>query len=481
MIDDADPSWIVHLGDHPHYFLDDHCVGGMSNLARHVQQPTKFDGNPVITCDHPWERVHMYRPSVIYEPQIDRFRMHYTTIDASQPKAFLATCFAESDDGFVWRKPVSDRFLYQGQPSNIVGGPAQAIRTPHDPRRPYIGVFNKVLVGDSFQGRGVAVSSSADGLDWGTPRRITETKCDTVPSIVWHAPAQRYFVYTRAQAYHPRLYGHLRMTGVMASADFENWTPKRAINLITESEGFPYVQAHALTAHACGDLLVGEVPVMHLEEPGNNFLARFEIQLATSRDGWHWQRVAGGAVFLPPGPAAWDRWYVHSTSMTRKGDTLYFYYNGRAQKHGAVRQLREQGVQVQMPGPDSMIGVATLPADRFLSVEPIDDAEPGTMDTPPVRFDGRELLVNADVNPAGLQVELVDEQGPVVQFQSKPVPGFEREHSRLVRLDDLRHRVLWTGNGGERHLGDAAGARPLVIRFRLRRGKLFAFQVTDGQ
>lgn len=139
-----------------------------------------------MTSDHGWERHHLYRPSVIYESSLDQFRMHYTAIATLKPNRFLATCYAGSDDGFVWHKPLTDRFLYQGRPTNIVGGPAQAIKTSHDPQRPYIGVFNQVLVDESFKGCGVSVASSIDGIDWGKPCRITETKCDTVPSIVWY-------------------------------------------------------------------------------------------------------------------------------------------------------------------------------------------------------------------------------------------------------------------------------------------------------
>ena len=477
MTDRTDAPYVVSLTNHPQLFLDDHCVGNMSNLTRQMQQPLKFEGNPIMPVEHPWEQMHMYRPSVIFEPQANQFRMHYTTIAPAKPKASVAICYADSDDGFTWRKAMSDRFLYQGRPSNIVPGPAHAIKTPHHADRPYIGVFGKILTGDKFTGRGLHVASSPDGLDWPTPRSITDTKCDTVPSIVWHEPVQRYFVYTRAQMHHRALAGHVRMTGVMESADFENWTPKRAINLIPESQGFPYVQAHALTAHAYGDLLLGEVPILTLEEKGNNFLGRFDIQLATSRDGWTWHQVADGAVFISPGPENWDRWYVHSTSMTRKDDTLYFYYNGRAQKHGAVRQMLEQGMKVEVPTPEGSIGVATLPADRFVALQPIDSANPGVLDTPPVRFTGRDLLVNAEVDPADLQVELIAEQGPLVQYQSAPVPGFEREHAALIRHDDLRYRVVWHSGGTDRNLGDAPSDQPVIIRFSLHRGKLFAFQV----
>ena len=131
----------------------------------------------------------------------------------------------------------------------------------------------------------------------------------------------------------------------------------------------------------------------------------------------------------------------------------------------------------ETPGPESMIGVATLPADRFLALEPQNPARPGVLDTPPVRFEGRDLLVNAEVEPGDLQVELMDEQGPVVQFQTVPLVGFEREHSKLVRHDDMRYRVVWRSEGSDRTLADALPGRPLIIRFTVHRGRVFAFQI----
>ncbi|MCC6681873.1 MAG: hypothetical protein IT445_13320 [Phycisphaeraceae bacterium] len=477
MSGNIDAPYVVALSNHPQLFLDDQCIGSTINLSRRIQQPAKYSGNPVVTCDYPWEAHLVTRPSVIHEPELNQFRMHYKTINAHTREEFYATCYAESDDGLVWRKPLARHHLYCGQPSNLTVGPCHAIRTSHDPRRPYIGVTSNGLASDAVSERALYVFCSSDGLDWGTPHRITDTKCDTVPSIVWHEPAKRYFVYTRSQAYHPSLHGHMRITGVLESQDFESWTPKRAISLIDEAHGFPYVQAHALTAHAYGDILVGQVPVFHLDERDNNFLSPCEIQLATSRDGWHWRRVADGAAFLPHGPEHWERWFVHSCSMTRKNDLLYFYFHGHSLKHGALRQLTEQGVEFNVTKPLGAIGVATLPADRFLALEPSDQAHPGILDTPPIRFEGRELVVNAQAHPTDLQVELIDEQGPVAPYGAKPLPGFERSHSRLIPQDALRYRVIWTSDGVQHTLGDASPRQPFIVRFLIMRGQLFAFQI----
>ena len=466
---------VISLSSDPQLFLDDHCVGGTINLTRQMQQPLKHAGNPIIPRDQPWERWMLGGPSVIYDPATDLFHMRYSAWDSEQSKRNVV-CYAQSPDGLEWRKVMTDDHPHNGQPSNIVGEPWYWIRTPDDQDRLYKGLTHSKFIQEKVD-RGMYAIYSKDGSRWSKPIHVTGTKCDTLSSLVWFGAAEKYFVFTRSQMWHPQLYGHLRVTGIIESSDFEHWQPKRAVNLISEAEGFPYVQVHGLNAHEYGDILIGLIPIVHLQEKGNNFLGKFDIQLASSRHGWHWHRAADGAVFLPNGPENWDRWYVHSSSMARKKDTLYYYYMGRPQMHGAVRQMREQGVVFKTPIMTTDVGVATLAADRFVAMEQIDRDEPGILDTPPVRCNGRDLIVNAQLDPADLQVELIDEQGPVAQYQSEPLAGFERAHSKLVRQDDLRYRVVWTSDGTDRCVADAGDQQPFIVRFVLRKGELFAFQI----
>lgn len=385
-------------------------------------------------------------------------------------------CHAESYDGLNWKKVLRQTRRHDDQPSNIVGGPWYRIRTPHDHDRPYKGLAHSKSLPQPVP-RGMYGLHSKDDANWSQPIHVTDTKCDTISSLVWFETAQKYFVFTRSQMWHPHLSGHLRVTGIIESTDFEHWQPKRAVNLIPESAGFPYVQVHGLNAHVYGDILIGLIPIVYLQEQGNNFLGKFDIQLAMSRDGWNWNRVADGAVFIPNGPDNWDRWYVHSSSMARRTDTLYYYYMGRPQMHGAVRQMREQGVVFKTPTMTTDLGVATLAADRFVAMKQVDPDNPGVLDTPPVRFSGRDLIINAELDPADLQVELIGEQGAVAQYQSEPLAGFERGVSKLIRKDALRYRVAWSADGEDKCLADAAPQQPFIMRFILRKGELFAFQV----
>lgn len=186
--------------------------------------------------------------------------------------------------------------------------------------------------------------------------------------------------------------------------------------------------------------------------------------------------MVGDRPFLPNGPGDWDRGYVHSGSMAVKDDVMYFHYSGMRFLHQPdMEEVKDDTGKRCKWG----LGAATLPAERSVAFVQREPGNVGILETPPVRFEGTDLLVNADCEPGDLQVELVNEKGPVVQHQSMPIPGFGGERSRPVRHDPLRYRVVWAGDKdpGEKTLADASSCQPIVIRFLLKAGGLFAFRI----
>ena len=96
----------------------------------------------------------------------------------------------------------------------------------------------------------------------------------------------------------------------------------------------------------------------------------------------------------------------------------------------------------------------------------------GELQTRALLFNGRNLLVNADVVPEDLQVAVLDEAG-------NPLPGFTHEASVAEPHDKLRYRIVWRSNDGEKSLRDVPTDRPVALHFRLHNGDLFAFQQVD--
>lgn len=476
-------------------FLDDHLIDDTVNLCRQMKQPVKHPANPLFGQDRPWEDQCLVYVSVLFDDDLDRFRCWYMAAEAfrqilpDQPEiAKLGkyyVCYAESIDGIHWTKPAVGRSgLSDHAGHNIVipgGHGVCVLKTPDDPdpRRRYKAVGGNV------------VACSPDGIAW-TLRDWADAvgKNDTCPSLVqWEG---QYLAYVRNQEDDPEWPGVMRGVGLCASDDFDHWTPKSSIFTTDKRDGYPWVQPHALCVTRYGDVLIGLLPILEIvPEPGNNILGDMPVQLVVSRDGRQWHRVADRGAFLPQetagpiGRRSWDLRFHPATHFFVKDDVIHLYYYGSLQRWGegawlngrqkfGHRDDRVGEAHDLYPARRYGVGLATLPADRFVSVRPVNWAAEGRLTTVPVACAGRDLLVNASVDAGDLLVELLDDNGDVI-------PGFDRSRSHLDACDALRCRVLWQEKGLEKPLAAALqDRRSISFRFILRNCELFAFQVTGN-
>ena len=106
----------INLSNHAQLFLDDYLVARMDNLTRRVNQPVKHPANPLIVPEHPWEKrfVAIYG-TAIFDELTGKFRCWYGANQSRQaipdtPEgpglSKYYSCYAESDDGIAWTKPM---------------------------------------------------------------------------------------------------------------------------------------------------------------------------------------------------------------------------------------------------------------------------------------------------------------------------------------------------------------------------------------
>jgi hypothetical protein len=138
--------------------------------------------------------------------------------------------------------------------------------------------------------------------------------------------------------------------------------------------------------------------------------------------------------------------------MFVKDDQIYLYYTGTQNRHGE-----------KFAHPS--IGLATLPADRFVGLRPTDPAKAGILDTVPFHFSGGDLLINGD---GDIRVEVLDEKGNVL-------PGFERDKCRQTPCGPTRRHILWAEKG----LRKCMDKSPIALRFIVEKGVLFAYQIPE--
>jgi hypothetical protein len=188
-----------------------------------------------------------------------------------------------------------------------------------------------------------------------------------------------------------------------------------------------------------------------------------ELQLAFSRDGFHWDR-SNRETFIaaePHDPESWKRGYVHSVGgfCTIVGDQLYFYYTAfRGDERNRARTMWT-GMYA-----NASMGLATLRRDGFASMGP-----DGELLTRPVTFTGSHLFVNVAAADGEVRVEVCDLEG-------RPLPEYTEAECHPLSVDSTRQIVTWARGTGLRQLGD----RPVRFRFLLRDAELYAFWVSDG-
>ena len=189
-------------------------------------------------------------------------------------------------------------------------------------------------------------------------------------------------------------------------------------------------------------------------------LEPLDTQLAVSRDGIRWQKVANGQMFIPRGSAgSFDDGYAIAANPIVIGDEIVFHYMACGFPHGP-RIFRRQKW-------DGTIGRARLRLDGFVSLaSPADSG--GTIVTRPLRFTGRRMVVNCNCARGWLRVELQDPDGAVI-------PGFAASDCDPIGTDAIRQLVAWHGRDD---VSSLAG-KPVRVKLQLGDSEIYSFGFSE--
>ena len=452
-------------------FIDDLVVEEMNGVTRTLNQPVKYEGNPVLRPTKPWEgrRVDIYT-TVMYDPAEGLFRMWYQ----GKGRGYTV-CYATSRDGVLWDKPSlghvdwgkdedvvlenstqeGPQFASPSRDNNLVlvgaGCPnvIKEYRDP-DPDRLYKSLFfhNKY--------RYVSVAFSPDGERWslyeGNP--VIDRAGDTHSLLGWDEAIDAYVAYPRPWMSAAEGDPHIRVIGRSVSEDFTTWTEPEVV-LEPDEQDPPGLEFYAMPVFKQEGLYLGLPWVYHAypEEPLGRQGATIDVQLAHSRDGIVWHRAADRMPFIPLGPpGSVDGGTIYpAREPVLVGDELWFYYGSSDADHSDDSR----------PG---NICLAKLRLDGFVSVDA--GAAGGTLLTKPFRCDGGELLVNAEARGGAVSVAVLDEDGTHVK-------GYAKVDCALFDGDSVRHRVTWRAGVSL----DALAGTNIRLKFYLRSAKLYSFVV----
>ncbi|MCF7847757.1 MAG: discoidin domain-containing protein [Kiritimatiellales bacterium] len=474
---------VVEVGAQSQLFVDNHLFQEAHNLIRRLNRPVKYENNPVLVADQPWE----YKgnpeaaPSVL---KIDgEFKMWYIAGNViAFRQAGLAPisdsrliCYATSQDGIHWIKPNLGIVEFQGSKENNIVlrprgshiGEGSVHYQPGD-EYPYklltyegTWPYDKDLIkargfNFSVDQHGHYAYQSKDGIRWELLSKDPAPSTADRGNMSYDSKRNLYMQMGKGS------YKGVRSREYAESPDLIQWGPKRYL-LIPQwlaNPDNPDSRVDPPGTHFYGHLIWnhGSLYLGYLEILNANTM-RMHIQLMSSRDLVHWNRMSAPEPFLDQsgGNSDWETgglFHMPGTAPVEVGEDLYIYYDASTFDHRYARDP-------QFPGTGG-IGLARLPIDRFVAILPDDHHVPATWTTVPLRLRGEAIYVNANAKEGLLRLELLDLDGNVL-------PGFSVDDCEgLVMADQVKHPIVWQS-------GKPLPEEVVRIRFILREAELYSF------
>lgn len=216
-------------------------------------------------------------------------------------------------------------------------------------------------------------------------------------------------------------------------------------------------------------------PFGAIPPPHTNFTRINQIELAVSRDLYHWERVADRALFIGLDP--WDgtsygtsQLLMSGQPVVRENGEIWVYYNAlrmpgsmeRYRTYNRAKELFRLNVDPEHFRDTGALSLAKLRPDGFVS---LDGSEAGILITKPFMLKGEDLYINAEANWGEIYTEIIDAE------TKKPFPGFwvPGEHPPPFTGDSVKAKVVW------KHPHDLLFEKPVRLKFYLHQARLYSF------
>ena len=478
--------------------VDDHDVLYRPGTQRVLHQPVRHAANPILTG--PTIKHQIAYCSVHRDAATGRWQMWYQMTGAG-----CVVCYAESADGIAWTKPELDVLTFQGIPDRnvVLTSPghydAAVVVDPAggDAARRYKMAYWSIPPADPAtvtskdprgSGGGMFVALSPDGIHWtkqpgpvlgGTYGRITDpplagekqtfgqlSSVSDVLDAKFDPLRKKFVVYSKAWIDGPdgRTFWK-RAIARTESDDFVKWSAPQLVMVPDEFDGvrpaaFPGtrqgVQLHGAPVFMRHGVYFSLLQVADFETHG-----RQPIELAISHDGVAWLRPFRATPFLPVNEAGkFDSGRIWSNATpVVLGDEIRFYFGGAENPWTFGKGEKEWGSKKKLP--QTGIGFATLPLDRFAGLRPLEKIAQVTLR--PRSLSGvKDITINAAAKGGVVRVELLNAQG-------YRIPGFTKADAVPITEDGLRHPVSWNATDLTK-----LPEGNIMIRIHLDRAEVFA-------
>ena len=472
---------------HRQLFLDDHAIEDTTGLRRTLHQPTRH--GPVLCPDRDRGEEYVQSTSTPqWNPERDCWEWWYNAFTTYGDISH--NLYATSTDGLHWERPNLDRYEWNGSRDNNVAYVSTEWSLCHilrddvepDSGRRYKAFFTPKNNFDRWPG------ISPDGFDW-TVLEVPPIPSQDTSQLIYDEIARRYL----ATVKHRTAWG--RSAWLVTSEDFVHWTApelilhtdeidqansKKRIDAVVRDPAYlspPIVDGRNYIAQ------LYMMPVMPYEGAYIGFPLLFnpsgpdagqmnhtglnQVELAISRDAYHWQRVANRALFL--GVEPWKGGSNYGTAqvavcnrpIVRASEIWIYYMAARSRGHRDLFADLDPAIYDDAFFDDcGALNLATLRRDGFVS---LDATAAGTLVTKPFKVDGDHLYVNAELANGALRAEILDAE------TLAPQPGFSARECIPLQGDHLQARVGWSNQA------KLASGKPVRLRFYLQHAKLYSF------
>ena len=475
-------EWPVKISGEAQLFIDDYLIHSMQGLERTLHQPVKYQKNPVMKPETPWETESFWGQSIwangtiIKDPESELWRMYYNA-------GKRVGCLAVSKDLIEWKRPELGIVSYKGSKANNIVFEIEnmlydTISVVHDPqdhdpsRRWKASIYHyrsHTKDGDILPG--IYAYYSPDGLRWTRDplpimRSYTgwngvdqEAWSDAWPmpgvgdvnAITWDPRLKRFMAHVKLLTFRDKKY--FRSRGISESEDFVHWTTPR-VTLIPDEDDPEDLHLYGNTAWPYESMWLGTLRAYH-EQASN-----VELQLISSRDGRHWERAGNRKPFIPSGPpGSYDQGYT--TEFTNPpisvNDELWFFYASTTTV-GKKEMDKWKG----------SICLAKLRRDGFVSLD-AGDSE-GWVMTRPLTLEGSRLFLNADASAGEIRVEVLKfEPGQPPQV----IAGLSRKDCLVVHQDGVALPVHWKND----EVLKTVPRGNICLKIYLKNAQLYSFRI----
>ena len=454
------------IGSRLELFVDDWLIERLEGARLMLHSPAPREV-ALSFNDVPWEGATSGYVTVLRDG--GTYRLYYRGKPGNSPDGSEdeVTCYAESADGILWRRPNLRLFEVKGtRDNNVILSSAEA-PAPHN-FAPFIDTRPGVAQSERFKGLGGLFDSgegritsggllgfvAADGIHWRKIRAaavIDRTShplyTDTTQSpAFWSEREGCYVCYVRTWKGQPPFRegwpGRIRWIGRITSPDFLRWSRVVPLDLGQVPDEHHYtnqIQPYFRAPHIYIALPFRFRPERKVV-PEHPYPGVSDGLFMTSRDGIHWDRRFMEA-FVRPGRER-ENWTERNIGLAcgilpTAPDEISVYWQEHV-RHPTARLRR-----------------GALRLDGFVSVNA--GYGGGSLLSKPLRFAGKELVLNYATSAAGsVRAELLDASG-------RPIPGHRLEESREMYGDEIEAVVSWRGGSSVA----AWAGRPVRLRLAL--------------